>query len=144
LLPECVADFTRRPLLSLTVADIGTDEQTMENNLHRWFEMAASWDAIILIDEADVFLEKRTVADLQRNSLVSGEYYGFKRWANGQLIVTVFLRCMEYYTGMLFLVSQSLAQIFNVVSFLPQLISLVPIVFLAAVPWYVAIFFSSH
>lgn len=45
----------------------------MENNLHRWFEMAASWDAIILIDEADVFLEKRTVADLQRNSLVSGE-----------------------------------------------------------------------
>jgi hypothetical protein len=68
-----VADFTRRPLLSLTVADIGTDERTMENNLHRWFEMAASWDAIILIDEADVFLEKRTVADLQRNSLVSGK-----------------------------------------------------------------------
>jgi hypothetical protein len=69
---ESVADYTRRPLLSLTVADIGTDEQTMENNLHQWFEMAASWDAIILIDEADVFLEKRTVADLQRNSLVSG------------------------------------------------------------------------
>jgi len=70
---ESVADYTRRPLLSLTVADIGTDEQTMENNLHQWFEMAASWDAIILIDEADVFLEKRTVSDLQRNSLVSGE-----------------------------------------------------------------------
>lgn len=45
----------------------------MENNLHQWFEMAASWDAIVLIDEADVFLENRTVADLQRNSLVSGE-----------------------------------------------------------------------
>lgn len=73
MLSESVANYTRRPLLSLTVADIGTDEQTMEDNLHQWFEMAASWDAIILIDEADVFLEKRTVADLQRNSLVSGE-----------------------------------------------------------------------
>lgn len=100
-----MADYTRRPLLSLTVADIGTDEQTMENNLHQWFEMAASWDAIILIDEADVFLEKRTVADLQRNSLVSGECLNSLRHArSGQLIVAVFLRCMEYYTGMLFLV----------------------------------------
>jgi SpoVK/Ycf46/Vps4 family AAA+-type ATPase len=44
----------------------------MENNLRQWFEMAASWDAIILIDEADVFLEKRSVNDLQRNSLISG------------------------------------------------------------------------
>jgi hypothetical protein len=101
-----VADFTRRPLLSLTVADIGTDERTMENNLHRWFEMAASWDAIILIDEADVFLEKRTVADLQRNSLVSGECLTVLTDRYSRLIVTVFLRCMEYYTGMLFLVRQ--------------------------------------
>jgi hypothetical protein len=80
---ESVADYTRRPLLSLTVADIGTDEQNMENNLHQWFEMVASWDAIILIDEADVFLEKRTVADLQRNSLVSGEFSNKPSHAKG-------------------------------------------------------------
>ena len=80
---ESVADYTRRPLLSLTVADIGTDETTMENNLHQWFEMAASWDAIIQIDEADVFLEKRTVADLRRNSLVSGECLNKAKHANG-------------------------------------------------------------
>ena len=100
---ESVADYTRRPLLSLTVADIGTDEQTMENNLHQWFEMAASWDAIILIDEADVFLENRTVADLQRTV-----WYLVRTKPNyaksSQLIVAVFLRCMEYYTGILFLV----------------------------------------
>jgi hypothetical protein len=45
----------------------------MEDILGEWFERGADWGAIILIDEADVFLEKRQVKDLQRNSLVSGE-----------------------------------------------------------------------
>jgi hypothetical protein len=71
-LPECVAKYTRRPLLRLTVADIGTNEREMEDILGSWFQRGANWGAIILIDEADVFLEKRQVKDLQRNSLVSG------------------------------------------------------------------------
>lgn len=29
---------------------------------------------VLLMDEADVFLEERTMADLQRNSLVSGTF----------------------------------------------------------------------
>lgn len=29
---------------------------------------------VVLLDEADVFLEQRTLADLQRNALVSGVY----------------------------------------------------------------------
>jgi hypothetical protein len=70
--PECVAKYTRRPLLRLTVADIGTNEKEMEDILGAWFQRGAKWGAIILIDEADVFLEKRQVKDLQRNSLVSG------------------------------------------------------------------------
>jgi hypothetical protein len=69
-----VAKFTRRPLLRLTVADIGTDERYMESVLGEWFRRGADWGAIILIDEADVFLEKRQVKDLQRNSLVSGKH----------------------------------------------------------------------
>jgi len=44
----------------------------MEDILGEWFRRGADWGAIILIDEADVFLEKRQVKDLQRNSLVSG------------------------------------------------------------------------
>lgn len=74
---ECVAESTRTPLLALTVADIGTDEQAMERKLSRWLQLATNWNAIILIDEADVFLEKRRVeADaLRRNSLVSGEAF---------------------------------------------------------------------
>jgi hypothetical protein len=70
---ECVAQYTRRPLLRLTVADIGTDEKEMEDILNEWFARGADWGAVILIDEADVFLEKRQVKDLQRNSLVSGK-----------------------------------------------------------------------
>ncbi|KAH8602958.1 hypothetical protein B0O99DRAFT_679939 [Bisporella sp. PMI_857] len=91
---ECVAKFTRRPLLRLTVADIGTDEGSMEAVLNQWFDRGALWGAIILIDEADVFLEKRQVKDLKRNSLVS-----------------VFLSVMEYYTGMLFLTTNRIGHI---------------------------------
>lgn len=83
---ECIAEHTGRPLLSLTCGDIGTDEKDMEDKLSKWFRLAEIWNAIMLIDEADVFLEKRATSDLRRNSLVS-----------------VFLRTMEYYRGILFL-----------------------------------------
>ncbi|KAI0901658.1 P-loop containing nucleoside triphosphate hydrolase protein [Annulohypoxylon nitens] len=83
---ECISEYTRRPLLSLTVGDIGTKEEQAEARLSFWFNLATRWEAVLLIDEADVFLEKRGLSDLARNSLVS-----------------VFLRSMEYYNGMLFL-----------------------------------------
>ncbi|KAH6691094.1 P-loop containing nucleoside triphosphate hydrolase protein, partial [Leptodontidium sp. MPI-SDFR-AT-0119] len=91
---ECVAEYTRRPLLALTVADIGTAESRTEAHLSRWFTLAADWGAVLLLDEADVFLERRRTSDLARNSLVS-----------------VFLRTMEYYTGILFLTTNRIGQI---------------------------------
>ena len=45
----------------------------MEATLSKWFELAEIWAAVMLIDEADIYLETRTTSDLQRNSLVSGE-----------------------------------------------------------------------
>lgn len=69
---ECIAEYTGRPLLSLTCADIGTEDVSMEKRLLKWFQLAEKWGAVMLIDEADVFLEKRVTADLKRNSLVSG------------------------------------------------------------------------
>jgi hypothetical protein len=83
---ECVAEFTSRPLLSLTCGDIGTNEVTVEESLGKWFKLAEIWGAVMLIDEADVYLERREVNELTRNGLVS-----------------VFLRAMEYYRGILFL-----------------------------------------
>lgn len=67
----------------LTSSDIGTDPAQVEINLTRNFKTAMSWQAVLLIDEADVFMERRTVQDLVRNSLVAGKSpYAFppSRW----------------------------------------------------------------
>lgn len=69
---ECISELIGRPLLSLTSADIGSDEAVMEINLSSWFKLAEAWGAVMLLDEADVWLERRMVSDLKRNSLVAG------------------------------------------------------------------------
>lgn len=71
---ECIAQFTKRPLMSLTISDIGTDPAKAESNLDFYFTRAKLWDAILLIDEADIYMERREVQDLTRNSLVSGTF----------------------------------------------------------------------
>ena len=57
----------------LTSSDIGTDPNNVEKKLTKNFKTAKSWGAVLLIDEADVFMERRTTADLTRNSLVAGK-----------------------------------------------------------------------
>ncbi|KAI0190854.1 P-loop containing nucleoside triphosphate hydrolase protein [Astrocystis sublimbata] len=83
---EYIAAFTKRPLMVLTSSDIGTDPTQVEVNLTKQFRTARSWGAVLLIDEADVYMERRTTADLVRNSLVAA-----------------FLRALEFYDGILFL-----------------------------------------
>jgi SpoVK/Ycf46/Vps4 family AAA+-type ATPase len=48
--------------------------------------MATEWDAVILLDEADVFMAERNPNDIARNELVS-----------------IFLREIEYFRGIIFL-----------------------------------------
>lgn len=86
LTAECVAENTRRPLLSITAGDVGITATNVEDNLERFFKWAQDWKAILLLDEADVFLETREKRDLERNSVVS-----------------VFLRALEYYSGIMFI-----------------------------------------
>lgn len=57
----------------LTSSDIGVRPDEVERNLTDNFKRARSWGAVLLIDEADVFMERRTTADLTRNSLVAGQ-----------------------------------------------------------------------
>lgn len=83
---ECIADYTKRPLLSLTCSDIGVEPTRVERNLIRWFDVAQNWGTIVLIDEADIFMEERVPQDLARNHLVAG-----------------FLRALEYFKGIVFL-----------------------------------------
>ncbi|KAL4807016.1 P-loop containing nucleoside triphosphate hydrolase protein [Aspergillus unguis] len=86
LTAESVAEYTARPLLSITAADLGHEPVTLEKNLLRFFRNAKRWNAIVLLDEADVYLESRSSHDLQRNSIVS-----------------IFLRALDYFQGILFL-----------------------------------------
>jgi len=91
---EAIAEWLHRPLLALTVADIGTAETRVERELIKWFALAEAWNAILLVDEADIFLERRQNRDLARNGLVSA-----------------FLRRMEYFRGLLFLTTNRVGQI---------------------------------
>jgi hypothetical protein len=56
----------------LTSSDIGTNPEKIEDILSDSFKTASSWGAVLLIDEADVFMERRSSNDLNRNSLVAG------------------------------------------------------------------------
>jgi len=69
---ESIANWLGRPLLALTVGDLGTEETLIEQRLNKWFDLAEAWNAVLLVDEAEVFLEKRQTRDLARNGLVAG------------------------------------------------------------------------
>ena len=73
LTAESVAELTGKPLFSVSPSDIGLNPAEVEHNLAALFELAARWRAVLLFDEADVFLESRSShsSDLTRNALVS-------------------------------------------------------------------------
>lgn len=71
---EAVAEWLKRPFLALTVADLGTVETSIEQQLTTWFDLAEAWNAVLLVDEADIFLEQRKNKDLYRNGLVTGNF----------------------------------------------------------------------
>jgi len=69
---ESLAGFTRRPLCVLGCADLSGPPQVVEKALSRALQLSSRWNALILIDEADVFMEQRTPHNLFHNDLVAG------------------------------------------------------------------------
>ena len=67
-----VAELTERPLLSLTCGDLGTTAVDVEKNLNKYMTYGELWGAVVLLDEADIYLESRDLREVERNSLVSG------------------------------------------------------------------------
>lgn len=65
----------KKPLYSLTAGELGLTADSVERNLLNVLEITTKWEAVLLIDECDVFLEQRTISDLERNKLVSGKIY---------------------------------------------------------------------
>jgi chloramphenicol 3-O-phosphotransferase len=86
LTAEVFAEKTERPLYVLEMDELGTDLKQVEESLQRVFVRAARWNAVLLFDEADVFLARRAEADLERSAIVG-----------------VFLRLLDRYEGMFFL-----------------------------------------
>lgn len=72
LTAEAVAEECHVPLYSMSAGDLGTASRDVEKALDLAFDSCALWNAILLLDEADVFLAVRTVDGLERNELVSG------------------------------------------------------------------------
>lgn len=86
LTAEGISELLKCPLYMASAGELGTDSRFLEAELQKILDTCHAWGAILLLDEADVFLEKRNMHDIQRNALVS-----------------IFLRQLEYFQGILFL-----------------------------------------
>lgn len=75
LTAESIADCLRLPLYALSASQLGEDLDDIEEGLNRILRLAGIWDAVLLLDEADVFLEKRSDEpnSRNRNKRVAGE-----------------------------------------------------------------------
>jgi MoxR-like ATPase len=71
LTAESIADSTERPLFPLGCGELSTNTRLVELIIMSASELAKRWNALVLIDEADVFMEQRNSHDLNRNELVS-------------------------------------------------------------------------
>ncbi|KAI1792718.1 P-loop containing nucleoside triphosphate hydrolase protein [Ganoderma leucocontextum] len=68
---EATSEHVCAPLYVVGAGDLGTKAADLDAALERVFDIAMSWRAIVLIDEADVFLERRSLRDLERNAMVA-------------------------------------------------------------------------
>ncbi|KAI9761178.1 MAG: hypothetical protein M1840_002010 [Geoglossum simile] len=87
---EAVIERTHQPLYIVSAAELGTYPGGLETALRGIFSVAFTWNAVVLIDEADVFLEERSL-DFYRSELVA-----------------VFLRELEYFQGILIMTTNRL------------------------------------
>jgi hypothetical protein len=61
----------------MSAGDLGTVPKEVELALDRALTLCGLWNAMLLLDEADVFLGARTDSDLARNELVAGKHRVF-------------------------------------------------------------------
>lgn len=93
LTAEVYAEVIGRPLYSIHTGSLGITAELVRKNLEEIFVQAKRWDAVLLLDEADVFVLER----------------GFELHQNA--IVAEFLRTLEYYDGLLFLTTNRIDEV---------------------------------
>ena len=85
LTAEVYSEIIQRPLYRVHSGQLGLSVASMETTLKEILTRAQRWGAVMLIDEADVYIKRRE-DDLTMNAVVG-----------------VFLRVLEYFNGLLFL-----------------------------------------
>lgn len=93
---ETAAEGTNKALVSTSLGQLNRDNipWAFEWRLKQLFQYATTWKAVVLLDEADVFLAARDLAgggDKKHNSMVA-----------------IFLRELEYFSGIVFLTTNIL------------------------------------
>jgi hypothetical protein len=63
-----------QPLYSISAGELGETAAEVEDSLELVLELTSKWNAILLLDECDMFLEAPTTADIRRNRLISSEF----------------------------------------------------------------------
>jgi hypothetical protein len=94
LTAEAAAEMAEKPLLVVSASELGNRAPELEARLQRILDVCKVWDAILLIDEADVYLEARSQGSVERNSMVS-----------------VFLRLLERHQQVIFLTTNHISRL---------------------------------
>lgn len=85
LTAEAYSEITHRPLYKINSGQLGIAPAEVEQNLETILRRAERWNAVLLIDEADVYIRERG-NDMEQNA-----------------VVAAFLRTLEYFHGLLFM-----------------------------------------
>src|SRR6266700_34440 len=93
LTAEVYAEIIERPLYRVHSGQLGLNVAAMETALKEALLRAQRWGAVMLIDEADVYIKRRQ-DDMTMNAVVG-----------------VFLRVLEYFNGLLFLTTNRIDDI---------------------------------
>jgi hypothetical protein len=93
LTAEVYSEIIQRPLYRVHSGQLGLNVAEMEKALKDTLIRAQRWGAVMLIDEADVYIRRRN-DDLSSNAVVG-----------------VFLRVLEYFNGLLFLTTNRIDDI---------------------------------
>jgi len=91
---EALAEFMERPLYIVDSSDLGDDATEFEEGVKNVFERARRWNAVVLFDEAEVYIGAREKGDIQANARVAA-----------------MLRHLEHFKGVLFLTTNRPVQL---------------------------------
>ena len=93
LTAEVYSEVVGKPLYRVHSGQLGTTAASVGATLSNILQRATRWDAILLLDEADVYIRRRD-NDLEHNA-----------------IVAEFLRTLEYFNGLLFMTTNRIADV---------------------------------